>query len=189
MSLSTTAFLAAGLTLVGCGEPVFDVDAAPANVGEAFVRERGCPRCHQSDFPVDGVLSGRSTPVIDSLAFGSNLTPDHATGLGDWADLAIVRAMRFGVDAELEPLCDAMPRYPNMTDLEAGAIVAYLRSLPAITRADGGIPPSQCPPVKPPLPLDLALSDDFATPEDLSLSVEFSAPVDGGAIDGGSSGG
>jgi hypothetical protein len=45
------------------------------------------------------------------------------------------------------------PAQPAMTDVEANAIVAYLRALPAVKRA---IPESQCPPIKPPVG-DLAM--------------------------------
>ena len=54
------------------------------------------------------------------------------------SDIEIVGAIREGVDNNQRVLCPEMPRYngsapnvPAMTDLEAYAIVAYLRSLPA----------------------------------------------------------
>ncbi len=94
------------------------------------------------------------------MAYGDNLTPDVATGLGAWADIEIVRAMRNGVDHANMVLCPTMPRYdgsdgtvPAMTDLEADLIVDYLRSLPAVSRT---IPVSVCPPIEPPVPPDSA---------------------------------
>jgi hypothetical protein len=47
-----------------------------------------------------------------------------------------------------------MPRFPTMGDIEARAIVAYLRSLPAVSRV---IPDSNCPPVKPIPSPDMAM--------------------------------
>ena len=51
-------------------------------------------------------------------------------------------------------LCPTMPRFDAIGDVEADAIVAYLRSLPAVTHA---VAPSMCPPVKPPPGPDMAM--------------------------------
>jgi mono/diheme cytochrome c family protein len=63
----------------------------------------------------------------------SNLTPDPETGLGSWTDGEIVRAMREGVDREGNALFPIMPykHFRNMSDDDAGAIVAYLRTIPS----------------------------------------------------------
>ena len=126
-----------------------------ATTGAAFVAQRGCPTCHE---PSDhaGTLAGQLTPVAGTQAYGSNLTPDPATGLGMWADIEIVRAIRFGVDNSGAPLCPAMPQYPDMGDVEADAIVAYLHSLPPVSRM---IPASMCPPIKPVPSSDMATSN------------------------------
>jgi hypothetical protein len=158
---------------LGCGAGSYDLDGGDLiTVGERFSQQRGCPTCHQSSYPADGVLSGQSTPRPGTMAYGANLTPDHLTGLGDWADIQVARAIRYGVDNGGLPLCDPMPRYATssdhgapMTDIEAQAIVAYLRSLAPVTRKDGGIPASMCPPVKPAPPVDMTappLPDDGA---------------------------
>ena len=139
--------------------------------GKRYVAQRKCGGCHQSPSKADGILSGQTSPQPETMAYGDNLTPDVATGLGAWADIEIVRAMRTGVDHDQMELCPTMPRYdgsdtavPAMTDLEADLIVAYLRSLPAVTRA---IPASVCPPIEPPTPPDLSAT--AASPPDLSL--------------------
>jgi hypothetical protein len=151
--------------VAGCAEESYDLDGGDqVTVGKAFLQERGCAECHQSPSGSDGVLSGQTAPRPDSSAFGSNLTPDHATGIGDWADIEVLRAIRYGVDDHQMPLCPTMPRYdgsdptqPAMTDLEGYAIVAYLRSLAPVSRA---IPASKCPPLKPPPDLAAPLADD-----------------------------
>jgi Cytochrome c len=154
--LRSSCRLLLSLAAAGCGGPQsYDLDGGDlVTVGKRFVDQRGCPMCHQSSSAADGVLSGQTTPRPGTLAYGANLTPDHETGIGDWADIAIVRAMRYGFDDEGEPLCPPMPRCDGtdatqslLTDLEASAIVAYLRSLPPVSRA---IPESRCPPLKPP---------------------------------------
>jgi len=149
---------------VGCDD---DSDGAAASdlgmqemIGMEFVQKRGCPTCHQSSGATDGTLSGNSTPVSMTMAYPGNLTPDVETGLGGWADIEIIRAMRAGVDNEQARLCPTMPRFdgtdpsqPAMTDVEANAIVAYLRALPAVKRE---IPESTCAGIKPPVG-DLAM--------------------------------
>jgi hypothetical protein len=135
-----------------------------AQIGLEFVQQRGCAMCHQSSRDSDGILAGQTTPMPGtSHVFGSNLTSDITTGIGGWADIEIVRAMRSGVDNTQAPLCPPMPHYDGsdakqaaMTDVEAAAIVAYLRALPPVSRA---IPPSLCPPLKP-QPNDMATAHD-----------------------------
>jgi hypothetical protein len=131
------------LLLAGCGDTSpYDLDGGDLLlVGKKFVDKRGCPTCHQSPDPADGTLSGSLTPVAKTMAYPANLTPDVDTGIGTWADITVIRAIRFGVDDEQLPLCNTMPLFEDMTDLEANAIVAYLRSLPPVHRE---IPASEC---------------------------------------------
>lgn len=60
----------------------------------------------------------------------SNLTPDP-TGLGDWTDGEILRAVREGVDREGNALFPIMPysHLRSLSDEDAKSIVAYLRTL------------------------------------------------------------
>jgi mono/diheme cytochrome c family protein len=66
-----------------------------------------------------------------------NLTPDMLTGLGTWTDEQIKNAFQNGLDADNKPLFSIMPYYVfhNMTDADADAVVAYLRSIPAVNNA------------------------------------------------------
>ncbi len=68
---------------------------------------------------------------------GSNLTPDAATGLGRWTDGEILRALREGVDRDGRALFPMMPYdvYRHLSDDDATAIVAYLRSLEPVANA------------------------------------------------------
>lgn len=60
----------------------------------------------------------------------SNLTPAHLSG---WTDGEILRAMTAGVSRDNRPLFPVMPYlyYGRMSEDDAVAIVAYLRTLPA----------------------------------------------------------
>lgn len=146
-------WMGAALLLVGCSDGSASMLTSAQWIGRTYVGERGCPTCHE---PSDhaGTLAGDLAPVKGTLAFPANLTPDRTTGIGGWADIQIVRAMRFGVDDQGAELCLTMPRFASMGDEEAATIVAYLRSLPPVTRQ---IPDSNCPPIKPPPPPDMAM--------------------------------
>jgi mono/diheme cytochrome c family protein len=123
-----------------------------AAIGQQFVVKRGCPMCHQSD--QGGTMAGSLGPIAGTFAYPANLTPDVVTGIGGWADEEITRAFRFGVDDENVELCPTMPRFDTIGDVEARAIVAYLRSLPPVMRV---IPESLCPPIKPTPGADMAM--------------------------------
>jgi mono/diheme cytochrome c family protein len=71
-----------------------------------------------------------------------NLTPDNATGLGTWTDAEIKKAFLDGIDKDGNVLVPVMPYFVfhNMSAEDADAIVAYLRSIPAI---DNAIPEDQ----------------------------------------------
>jgi hypothetical protein len=138
-------------------------------IGLEFVQQRGCMTCHGDAKSDNGAMGGNSVPISGTTAYAPNLTPDVATGLGGWADIAIIRAMRYGIDEEQDQLCPTMPhfdgsdpKYPFMTDVEADAIVAYLRSLKPV---DNAVPESECPPIKPRPPVDMAVpaaTDDMS---------------------------
>ena len=121
--------------------------------GQTLVAAYGCAGCHAP--PGKQVLSGRLTPQPGSMAYGANLTPDSDTGIGDWKDADLTRAIRQGIDDEDEVLCPTMPRFTTLSDNDITAIIAYLRSQPA-THSE--IPESICPPIKPP-PTDGGATD------------------------------
>jgi mono/diheme cytochrome c family protein len=64
-----------------------------------------------------------------------NITQDTATGIGSWTDAQIKDAIINGVDNDGKALFPIMPYFVlhNMTSSDADAIVAYLRTLPAVS--------------------------------------------------------
>ncbi len=72
------------------------------------------------------------TPVV-----APNLTPDAETGLGRWSETEVVRAIREGVGRDGRALRGDHPSayYSVMTDEDALAVVAYLRSLRPVRRS------------------------------------------------------
>jgi mono/diheme cytochrome c family protein len=152
---------------------------ALATKGRDFVAARECSKCHQSPDPADGTLSGVAAPQPDTNAWPTNLTPDPDTGIDGWTDEQYIRAIREGIDDQGDALCPTMPRFADMGNDEAAAIVAYLRSLPPVHHY---VPESTCPPVKPKpadaghdaAPLDAATGDAGAGDAGLN-----DAPADG----------
>ncbi|CAH1652652.1 putative diheme cytochrome c-553 [Hyphomicrobiales bacterium] len=66
--------------------------------------------------------------------FPPNLTPDRETGLGSWSEADIVKAVRRGTRPDGRVLAPAMPymSYGKLTDADASALAAYLKSLKPI---------------------------------------------------------
>jgi hypothetical protein len=64
---------------------------------------------------------------------GPNLTPDKETGLANWTDAQIV-AITTGKRPDGRELAPIMPWHAlaSLTKDDAGAIVAFLRSVPAV---------------------------------------------------------
>jgi mono/diheme cytochrome c family protein len=95
-----------------------------------------CTECHSSrdSLPLDG---GQENFLADTpmggVLYAPNLTPGGP--LKDWTDGEILRAIREGVDKDGRPLV-IMPSsiFHNLSDADALALVAYLRSQPAVDR-------------------------------------------------------
>ena len=68
--------------------------------------------------------------------YSANLTPDPETGLGTWTDGEIVQALREGVRKDRTTLFPVMPVdwYNGIADEDILALVAYLRSIPAVKK-------------------------------------------------------
>lgn len=122
--------------------PIGDETAAspytPAMVtrGAYLVRSVAlCGGCHTAS----GGLELGGNPAFKGGALPApNLTADSA-GLGDWTDQQIITAFRTGVDSDGRHLDPTMPYwlFHGMSDADAMAIVAFLRSLPTSTTATG----------------------------------------------------
>ena len=80
------------------------------------------------------------------VSFTANLTPDAATGLGDWTLRDFMSTIRTGRHmgrgrAILPPM--PIPVYNYFTDADLAAIYSYLRTIPALNnRVPEPVPPS-----------------------------------------------
>ena len=129
---------------------VSHMDSTRVNRGRYLTVITGCAACH-----TDGALVGDPNPSrslagsqigiaytnpfsdpLPGVAFPGNLTPDAMTGLGRWTDEQIATAIRAGNPRDgAAPSHLAVMPWPllaQLTDDDANAIVAYLRSIPPI---------------------------------------------------------
>jgi hypothetical protein len=122
------------------------------STGNQYVDARRCPGCHQGADPqTTGFMSGATAPVPGNFGtgvalYGPNLTPDPATGIGNWNDDEITTAILSGIDNQGERLCPQMSHFPDMQPAEVASILGYLHSLKPVSNA---APASHCPPLKP----------------------------------------
>lgn len=120
--------------------------------GEYLVAIGGCNDCHtpghfygHEDWrqTLAGGDVGFNDPV-KGVVVGPNLTPDKATGLGLWTDQQIANAFTLGRLPDGKLLSPIMP-WPGLSRLsepDARAIVAFLRSLKPVSRkTPGPFPP------------------------------------------------
>ncbi len=151
------------LALLGC--------ALAATVAQAETRlERGrylvesiaaCGNCHTPqgpNGPVPGKTFAGGLPFEDKAftTYASNITPDRETGIGKWTDAQAVRAIREGRRPDGRLLGPPMPYglYRDLSDADVTAIVAYLRTVPAVKNEVPAptfkepLPPSWGPPVR-----------------------------------------
>lgn len=147
---SRIATLALGLALVaGCAtsrtsrEPVEDLSDLFRR-GQYLATIMDCAGCH-----TPGALAGQPDTTRrlggSQIGFGypggvvypANLTPDPETGIGRWSDEEVGRAIRQGRSRDGRPLVPIMPwpSYSVLTDRDVAALVAYLRTLPAVRQA------------------------------------------------------
>ncbi len=135
--------------------------------GEYLATIMDCGGCH-----TPGALVGKPDPQRYlggsevgfeipgvGIFYPPNLTPDRETGLGRWKEAEIIAAVRTGVRPDGRLLAPIMPyhSYGKLTDADASALAAYLKSMkPVRHRAPAIAGPSD----KPPSPyLKLAVPD------------------------------
>lgn len=110
--------------------------------GEYFATVMDCAGCHTPGIflgkpdmqrRLAGSEVGFHIPGLGTF-FPPNLTPDRETGLGSWSEADIVKAVRLGIRPDGRILAPAMPykAYGKLTDADASALAAYLKSLKPI---------------------------------------------------------
>ncbi len=115
----------------------------------------GCNDCHtpgtlygapDMSRQLSGTEMGWSGPW--GVTHAQNLTPDNETGIGRWTEQQIVTALRTGMRPDGTTLMPPMPwpEFGQMTDEDANAVAAFLKSLPPVShRVPDKLAPGQAP--------------------------------------------
>jgi mono/diheme cytochrome c family protein len=154
--MNVKAFVAAVAAL--CLPAVSSHAADPAAVarGKYIVTVASCHDCHTPGYflgkpdmarYLGGSDVGFELPGL-GVFHGPNLTPDKATGLGNWTDAQVVAAIQTGATPTGRLLAPIMPyhAFANLTKADVEAIVAFLRSLPPVSnKVPGPFGPTETP--------------------------------------------
>lgn len=122
-------------------EPSAEPPTEPVARGEQLVTLAACGGCHtpkneDGSAMADMLLAG--APLREE--FASNLTPDEETGIGSWAEAEIAHFLMTGMYPDGSQVEGAMAqqierRFSKLTEGDAAAIAAYLKSIPAVVNA------------------------------------------------------
>ncbi|HRW10026.1 MAG TPA: c-type cytochrome, partial [Caldilineaceae bacterium] len=122
-------------------EPPAEAPTDPVARGEQLVTVTNCGGCHtpkneDGSAMADMLLAG--APLREE--FAHNITPDEATGIGSWSEEEIATFLQTGTFPDGSQVEGAMAqqierRFSTLTDADAAAIAAYLKSIPAVENA------------------------------------------------------
>lgn len=106
-------------------------DTAAIARGEHIARTRGCVDCHGKDFGGAKVIEDGAMGRI----YGPNLTRGLGSRTANFRDEDWIRAIRHGVGPDRSGLF-VMPseEYSHFSDDDLGAVIAFLKSIPAVDR-------------------------------------------------------
>lgn len=137
-ALLVAAAASATIALTGTSARGAGTHEARVERGRYLTLMGGCNDCHTPGTfygvpDYDRTLSGSELGWVGpwGVTFPRNLTPDRETGLGAWTEQDIVNALRTGMRPDGSVILPPMPwpMYATMTDDDAFAIAAYLKSL------------------------------------------------------------
>ena len=131
------------LLMLGCSTERLEHISTPKNIialdsGKALVEGlAACGFCHGKTPTPDSPLSGgQSYTDLFGEKTVPNITP-AANALGSWTNEELLRYFRSGLDGDNEQLSQAPHRGMEwMADEDIFAVIAYLRSVPAVTVAE-----------------------------------------------------
>jgi mono/diheme cytochrome c family protein len=126
-------------------EPASPIAGSPHNLppnvtrGAYLARAADCVACHTAEggTPFAG---GRPFKLPFGTIYSTNLTPDHATGIGSWSEDDFVRAIRQGIGPSGH-LYPAMP-YTSYTQMSREDVLAIRGYLLTLKPAHGALPPN-----------------------------------------------
>jgi mono/diheme cytochrome c family protein len=135
--------LLAGFLLVPALLPAAAQGGTPAELlprgRYVFAASGGCG-CHTEPGKATTGLNagGRKFDAPFGTVYSTNITPDRETGIGAWTDAEIIAGIRLGRRPNGERIIPVHPfmTFNGMAEDDLRALVAYLRSLPPLKRAN-----------------------------------------------------
>ena len=120
---------------VWAGSPLPDIVAKGKYI---FAAAGGGCGCHTEPGKAATGLNagGRRFDAPFGTVYSTNITPDRQTGIGAWTDDQIIAAIRLGRRPNGERIIPVHPfmAFNGMAEEDLRAVVAYLRTVPAIHR-------------------------------------------------------
>lgn len=112
-------------------------------LGRYLAHNLDCFTCHSADFKTLNILEPEKTPgyfgggnkplnMEGKVMLTANITPDKATGIGNWTEKKFIEAVKYGIKEGEPALRYPMIPYSMLTDYEASSIYKYLMTVPAI---------------------------------------------------------
>jgi len=138
MVVVSTLLILLGLSapVAWAGVPLPDLAAKGKYV---FAAAAGCS-CHTEPGKAATGLNagGRRFDVSFGTVYSTNITPDAQTGIGAWTDDQIITAIRLGRRPNGDRIVPVHPfmSFNGMAEEDLRALVAYLRTVPAINRSN-----------------------------------------------------
>ena len=151
MRFKSTLFVLIAMVFYGCAKLIPGRIGPPADISVEITPQRvalgkklaegimACGSCHttgsfEGDPRQDMYLAGDvEYSEFEGKIAVPNITPDRETGIGAWTDGELIRAITKGLSRDNRILLPSMP-WANfgaaLTDEEAQALVAYLRTVP-----------------------------------------------------------
>ncbi|MCC6620142.1 MAG: c-type cytochrome [Deltaproteobacteria bacterium] len=146
--------------------PTPTADPALIERGKLIANVAGCALCHTAFGPNGPDMAnmwagGLEIPEEFGTWRSPNITQDKKTGIGGWTDEQIDAAVRQGLRPDGSRLYPIMPYqfYNAMSDADAKALVAFLRTIAPIEKAVAGNTDLQMPKAEVPKPAGAAPED------------------------------
>jgi mono/diheme cytochrome c family protein len=103
------------------------LDAATVAKGAQLAAVGNCSSCHTT---AGGKPFAGGVPLVTPFGtiHGTNITPDHETGIGNWSEQAFARAMRDGIARDGSHLYPAFPydHFTHTSDDDLRALYAFV---------------------------------------------------------------
>jgi mono/diheme cytochrome c family protein len=125
--------MALGMALVaGAARAANESD--PLQRGLYVARAADCISCH-TEPGGQAFAGGAALKTPFGALYAPNITPDKATGIGDWSEQDFERAVRLGVRKDGALLYPAMPytNYAHISRDDLHALWLYVHALPAVS--------------------------------------------------------